>query len=171
MKKRYIMMALVLAIAGIFSGCGNKNFAGRDLEEVKQYLSSLPDSVDKLQKQGAFVDRFGGKKSRENWESFYQNVQAGTPDAIEFARYTTEGDAVITYVDYDGTDFYAVVDTTRDKWGQGQIFERNYAYLNTYEWESNGNRWIGICLADVPFSTQEESENSPHRDLGYLKLE
>lgn len=132
-----------------------------DFNDVKEFLSGLPNKVNKLVKKGCFVTAHGQLiGGRDVWDSFYANVKAHIPCDMVSVQFTVEGDAILDYVYYNGNTFYCVNDSSRDAFGgsdNGGYRELNYPYMNVYdEVLKNGDKTILIVLSEDEDMTYDE---------------
>ncbi|HJV16678.1 MAG TPA: DUF4362 domain-containing protein [Bacillales bacterium] len=54
-------------------------------------------------------------------ERFYDNIQNGVRSDLRIVHYTIEGDPILTDLKYNGESLEVKYDTTRDKFGSGEI--------------------------------------------------
>ncbi|WP_332646659.1 DUF4362 domain-containing protein [Lysinibacillus sp. 54212] len=88
------------------------------------FLSLLIVVLSACEKGVGDVDVLNSHGSIEGLEKmvhFYDNVQNGVPSDLRIVHYTIEGDPIITDLSYDGKSFEVTYDTTRDKFGSGEI--------------------------------------------------
>lgn len=100
----------------------------RDAQAVKAELENLPDSLEELSEtydvccldyNNAIVGDFG----MGYLASFLRAVEIGEPGKLILAGTTDEGDAILTYISYNGKDFYVMQDNSRDKFrGTGEVY-------------------------------------------------
>ena len=135
----------------------------RDLSTIKEYLSTFPDDSDRMTLTDAYVNVHGTIVSgQDKWDSFYKNVQSGKPAEIVTVQYTTEGDAILNYLNFDGNDFYLVEDDSRDGFaGQGEHYrEHTYRYLKifdkTYEDREDTQYFMLVNDESLTFEELEE---------------
>lgn len=67
------------------------------------------------------VDTHGDIENLSRFKKFIANVEAGQADQIRVVRYTTEGDAMLHDLIYDGESITSTTDTRRDQYGSGNI--------------------------------------------------
>lgn len=79
--------------------------ANRDYDTVMERLSAYPADYDAPSQE----------EQSETWRQFADAVAQGTPAQIVVARPTTEGDPVLTYLDYNGHNIYGIRDGSRDR--------------------------------------------------------
>lgn len=101
---------------------------------MKEELAALPEdfSGHMPQEQGYYVI---GDQSDENMgilRGFIEQVNGGEAASIRAVQYTIEGDALLTAVDYDGTVFRVVQDSTRDEFGSGMVTETEADWASTF---------------------------------------
>lgn len=100
----------------------------RDTQAVKAELENLPDSLEELSEtydvccldyNNAIVGDFG----MGYLASFLRTVEIGELGKLILAGTTVEGDAILTYISYNGKDFYVMQDNSRDKFrGTGEAY-------------------------------------------------
>ncbi len=100
----------------------------RDTQAVKAELENLPDSLEELSEtydvccldyNNAIVGDFG----MGYLASFLRAVEIGEPGKLILAGTTVEGDAILTYISYNGKNFYVMQDNSRDKFrGTGEAY-------------------------------------------------
>ena len=114
-------------------------------------------------KNGDYVDVHGKVDNAAELTEFYEAVDAGESAALRVVRYTIEGDAIIADVVFDGDVFHLTCDTTRDKFGAGEITRKAYLYMLAYETEE----YQYMYLTNDPEITDELFESGFD---GYLLL-
>lgn len=136
----------------------NPQNTSRDKTEIiGDMLQSLPDdptlSSANILIIGSEVIHF------EFWESFCKKVSMGEPADMILAAMTTEGDAIYSYVSYDGENFYVVQDNSRDAFrGDGEIYtEHIYSNLlvEDYQWEDGTVSRIAVLDNDASLTYQD----------------
>lgn len=108
----------------------------RDTQAVKAELENLPDSLEELSEtydvccldyNNAIVGDFG----MGYLASFLRAVEIGEPGKLILAGTTDEGDAILTYISYNGKDFYVMQDNSRDKFrGTGEAYTEEICDAN-----------------------------------------
>ncbi|MFL0245549.1 DUF4362 domain-containing protein [Candidatus Clostridium stratigraminis] len=58
-----------------------------------------------------------GNVNADRLTKFVDNVDKDIKDRINIVRYTTEGDPIITQLDFDGKDIQVSTDNSKDKYG------------------------------------------------------
>ncbi len=99
------MLALFIFI---ITGCQNHD-SDLTSKEVKNELNA------------DVVDTHGGVDGLDNMETFYQQVQKNKEADLRVIHYTTEGDAIVTDLTYDGQQINVEDDSTRDQFGSGSV--------------------------------------------------
>lgn len=132
----------------------------RHLEEVKGLLSVYSDELPELVSEACYVVLHGDSYSGEEyWEYFYECVGSNTPAEVVIVQFTTEGDPILDYIQYNGESFYRVQDISRDEFGGSQepYQEYHYSYLKAYEpILENGDICRYVYLTDQEDITLEE---------------
>lgn len=106
------------------------------LEEVIKILSPYSDELMELKKQECYIVLHGDSYSGEEyWTAFYDNVGKGIPAELVFVQFTTEGDPVLYYIQYNGESFYQVRDMSNDAFRghQEPYTESTYPYIKVFE--------------------------------------
>ncbi|MBS2968075.1 DUF4362 domain-containing protein [Metabacillus sp. KIGAM252] len=103
MKKRVAWMVPVLLLAG----CGGYIPSGRDV-----------------------VNTHGEVKNHERLLDFISHSEKGVKDKLRVVSYTTEGDAMLQDLEFDGKLIKSRYDSTRDQYGDGDV---TYASCKTIE--------------------------------------
>ncbi len=100
----------------------------RDSQAVKEELQNLPDSFEELTETYEVCGLDYNNAVVGDWgmsflASFLRAVEVGEPGKLILAGTTDEGDAILTYISYNGTDFYVMQDNSRDKFrGTGEAY-------------------------------------------------
>lgn len=140
----------------------------RDLTDICARFAGYPDTPAALADAGLVVNLHGTiKGGREKLDTFLSSVEAGTPASVELVQYTVEGDAMFYYIDYNGTDFYAVIDYSRDEFaGSGEkVHEYRYNYLKVQEESIEGGKRVEILLTDTEELSSEKDGGSKYEGL------
>lgn len=130
----------------------------RDLAEICIRFSKYPETSKELAQAGLVVNVHGVIESgKEKLDAFLLNAQEGIAASVEFVQFTTEGDPVFYYIHYDGTDFYAVTDCSRDSFAAGidTVQESYYAYLKNFS--ENGK--VTLILTDTEDLTSDTADD------------
>lgn len=106
MIKRFGLVAFFIFISIIVSGC--------------QQPTDAPQKQLKPGKNEA-VETHGRLENFQRLDQFVDNVQNQKKDKVRLTRYTIEGDPIYYDLGYDGTNLTSTYDTTKDKYGQGEI--------------------------------------------------
>lgn len=134
---------------------------GRDLNAIKKYLSSFPSEIEQLEKMECYIPLYGGEESgRGHLEAFTEAISINKPTQLLTVKFTTEGDPILYYLDYDGKNFFLVTDSTRDKFGSGAIKVKEYSYgkflKGTLE---NGDHYKVMFLMEKEELTEKQLED------------
>ena len=99
----------------------------RDLAAVKERLAAYSGELEQLCAEEAYVVVHGTvENGQEIWDDFLKKVEVQEPATVDLIQFTVEGDPIITYLHYNGEDFYMVEDSTRDAWaGSGEGIREN----------------------------------------------
>ncbi len=140
----------------------------RNLDTVKAYLTGFSNEYEELmQSENCLISVHGSvEQGEERFEQFYQAVSLGEPAELTIIQFTVEGDAIIDYLNYNGTDFYLVHDNSRDGFiGTGDLYqEYTFPYLKVFERSieetagEGGKRYREIVLTDTETLTYEQME-------------
>jgi len=105
-----------------------------DHEEIESYLRSFPDDWSVLPDMPHVMENIQGQVNewgKQQWRDFMASVEEGQPDCLTVIVYTVEGDPVICYAVYDGTEFLLAEDTGRDAFGAFGVRIREGVDLDT----------------------------------------
>jgi len=128
---------------------------GRDIDLIESHLRELPDSEDELAEAGVVIARSSGVRNMSRWLTFAKTVASGEAASVDVASFTTEGDAVIHHIDYDGGSFVCVRDNTRDHYYLGSAYiVRTYSYLLGFN--ENGR---SVLLTDYEDGSASEEDS------------
>ena len=129
-------------------------------EELAEYLEALPEEADSLSEQGCFVmSNNGSIYGSEHMSDFLEQYSAGNIAAITLGQYTTEGDLILYYVAFDGTQVIITHDSRRDKFADpNYLYETEiYKYFSLFESTGNdGTIYEDIIAYDDPDLTQKK---------------
>lgn len=122
----------------------------RDIEEIKEYLTQFPDTLQELSEAECYVILHGNEHSgREYLNTFIENVKAENSGELVFVQFTTEGAPVLTYLNYDGEDVYCVEDVSRDGFagGNGEKYSEKYfdSIWLTANTDAERNIHLSLC--------------------------
>jgi hypothetical protein len=122
--KRILMNVFILLLGVFIVGC-----------QLNQ-----PGTVDKpginvKPKNNEVVDIHGQLENIERLDLFVKNVQAEKKDNVRLTRYTIEGDPIFHDLGFDGSKLTVKIDTTEDKFGQGEV--ETYLCKGIQKQESN----------------------------------
>lgn len=139
----------------------------RTLDQVKDILNAYGDTPEEMQYQECYVVIHGEPFSGEAyWNNFYENVANGVPTEVILVQFTTEGDPILIYIQYNGEALNCVIDSSRDQFGSGEYVEQKYQYIKAFDQiEENGDIYRQIYLFNHDW-TLEEIENLYHSEQG-----
>jgi len=82
-------------------------------------LADLPKNYppDTAQANGDVVSVHGNADNVQRLDEFIENIKAQVNDRVRITQYTTEGDAIIYDLIWDGQQIRMIIDSTRDKFG------------------------------------------------------
>ncbi|MDR0434776.1 MAG: DUF4362 domain-containing protein [Gracilibacteraceae bacterium] len=137
-------------------------------------LTDLPADYSKEQaiKDGVYVIHGAEIHNQRRVDAFYADALAGRAAFMRVMQYTIEGDPIITDYRYDGETYTVVYDSTRDKFGSGDISTLTYKHLLPTGLDSNGTAGYTLTHADFighlengwipsPSSAQSDNPNPP----------
>lgn len=119
----------------------------RDLEEIKEYLSGYPDTLQELTEAECYVILHGTEHSgREYLDAFLENVNVGNPGELTIVQFTVEGDPIFLYLNADAENVYAVEDISRDKMGGSgeKYFEKTFDSVWLAQEKDAGNYYVSL---------------------------
>lgn len=97
MKKQLVLLMSFCFLT--LSGCNGDDYPSE--EAIKNGdIVTTPERAN--------IDRF---------ETFLERVEANKKDTIRITNYTTEGDAILEDITYDGKQFIYSLDSSRDEYG------------------------------------------------------
>ena len=130
---------------------------GRDEEAVKRFLQTFPEETAGILEEGkAACALFTAFKNSYLWEEFLAKVRDGEEACVVVMRTTDEGDPLLSYVHYDGTDFWQVYDTHRDHFGTPEYLTTKHRYI--YEHRAAGYDYYEVEFTNEPIKSEEESK-------------
>lgn len=133
----------VLLICSLFLiSCGTKKSTNGDGDGTAPKISNKD-----------IVEANGRLENIERLDSFVKNVNQKMKDKVRLVRYTIEGDPIFHTLDYDGSKLSLTLDTTEDKFGQGEV--------KTYDCTS-------IKKEETNVQTQYFLEGCPNKEIGEL---
>ena len=137
---------------------------------LKEQLAAFPEdySSEQAVKDGFLVFNNSRNPDVSIGEEFIKEVLAGKPDSLLIYQSTTEGDPILSLVNYDGQLYQYCEDSSRDKFaGQSadKYREASYAYLIVYEQDEG--RYVFLMqdnsLTYEDLRTKMLSSSSPER--------
>lgn len=138
--------------------------------DLKAQLEAFPEdySSEQAVKDGFLVFNNSRNPDVSIGEEFIEEVLAGKPDSLLIYQSTTEGDPILSFVNYDGQLYQYCEDSSRDKFaGQSadKYRESSYAYLIVYEQDEG--RYVFLMqdnsLTYEDLLTNMTSSSSPAR--------
>lgn len=129
---------------------------GREDENVQNYLQSFPQECDKILAEGKAVCEINNTFEHAHlWESFLMQVKSGKEACVVVMTVTVEGDPILYYVHFDGTDYMVMRDTHRDHFGSPAYVKDKFKYMSEIRPEEAGSYLV--VFANEKFLTMEES--------------
>lgn len=139
-SKRFIYLAVIIICSLFLISCGTNQ------------LTNGNGPAPKISNKD-IIEAHGKLENIERLDSFVKNVNHKVKDKVRLVRYTIEGDPILHTLDYDGSKLSFTVDTTEDKFGQGEV--KTYACKNITKEETN-------------VQTQYFLEGCPNNEMGEL---
>jgi hypothetical protein len=172
-KMTYInlLVMLILTLAACTKNDSEKNSA----VETNKHQTSVKESTKPYVRGIGNVDVLntnGGIEGLERMEWFYDNIQNGVRSDLRIVHYTIEGDPIITDLKYNGESLKVKYDTTRDKFGSGEI-KTNSCSNMIEEVNPTNTTYIATDCKGVPFGKDEIlkiSYNMSQQDLFEFEL-
>ncbi|ETI70757.1 DUF4362 domain-containing protein [Neobacillus vireti] len=113
MLKKISSIILIALMAVFISGCGLDKGTASDLP-ANSGQNKKPSSNEVKEIHGMM-------ENIERLNLFVDNAQTGKDDKIRLTRYTIEGDPIFHDLAYHDSKLTVKIDTTEDKFGQGEI--------------------------------------------------
>ncbi len=141
----------------------NTIYLGRDEEKIKKHLSGFPENVEEIKEKEIFVVGHVHSSGNEYWEGFVKDVEDKKKSSVDILRFGHEGQPIISYLEYNGEDFYLLTDFSSIDSESPYVVEE-YSYLNCFnvpeEQFSNDLKEPvkEVVLSDENFATYEEYE-------------
>lgn len=120
---------LFLLICLLLSGCQSTN--------------ALPTKVKPGKND--VVETHGGLKNFQRLDQFVKHVQNNKKDKVRLIRYTIEGDPIFHDLAYDGSNLKFTLDTTEDKFGQGEVTTTTCESIQKQEAETETKYMLTGC--------------------------
>jgi hypothetical protein len=133
-------------------------------ESTKPYVSGV-GNVDVLNTHGSI-------EGLERIDRFYDNMQKDVPSKLRIVHYTIEGDPMLTDLTYNGDVLEVKEDTTRDKFGSGEIKTNSCKDIKK-EVNPTNTSYIAVDCKGVPFGKEmilSISYNMSQQDLFEFEL-
>jgi hypothetical protein len=131
-SKRLTLLALVILI---ITGCSTSEDGTVDSSS----------NGTKFELNADVIDTHGGVEGLGAMENFYQQVKKGKEGKLRVVQYTIEGDPLITDLDYDEEQIHVKFDTTRDKFGSGEVTTSTCGQLVREENPTNLSYYMTEC--------------------------
>jgi hypothetical protein len=111
--KKITSLVLFTFLTVFISGCGlDKDVAGDKPTNSGQNKKPASNEVKEIH---------GMMENIERLNLFVENVQTGKDDKVRLTRYTIEGDPIYHDLAYHDSKLTIKIDTTEDKFGQGEV--------------------------------------------------
>lgn len=97
-------------------------------EEILDYLSSLPDNALDLADKGSFVITHNAIYGMQYFSEFMTMYYSKSPANLVIGQYTTEGDLILSFLQFDGETVKLTVDSRRDNFAGNGAKVYSYCY-------------------------------------------
>jgi hypothetical protein len=152
---------VMLLLAVLLGGCGVKAplSEAEMFQEMRTSLSKIPavypmqDAISDKRLVNASVQPYFFNPSA--LKSFMDRIAKGMPAELVVVAYTDEGDPVLKIIRYDNKTFYAVLDTTRDKFGAKDIKEFKFTKWTVFK--ENGRNTYHLFNKDITYEAYMKS--------------
>ncbi|MBS4213829.1 DUF4362 domain-containing protein [Neobacillus rhizophilus] len=91
------------------------------------------------------VETHGGLENFQRLDQFVKHVQNNKKDKVRLIRYTIEGDRIFHDLAYDGSNLKFTLDTTGDKFGQGEVTTTTCESIQKQESETETKYMLTGC--------------------------
>ncbi len=130
---------------------------GREDEKVQTYLASFPQECDEIIADGrAVCVTYNTFEQKHLWAEFLRRIQDGYSASVVVMTVTDEGDPILYYIHYDGTDYMVVRDTHRDHFGTPCYTKDKYRCMS--EIKNEETEGYVVVLANEAFKAMAESD-------------
>jgi hypothetical protein len=128
---------------------------GRDEEAVERFLETFPQEYVDIRDEGrAACASYMDFWNSHLWETFLAQVKGGKEACVVVASPTTEGDPILQYIHFDGTDYWVVHDSHRDHFGTPGYGISKFRYMS--EFRTAGYDDYEVVLANESLNSSEE---------------
>lgn len=161
MKKTTFIIFLSFFIVSL-AACNSQNATNESNAEIE--VKGL-QNVDVLNTHGSI-------EGLERMVHFYQNVQKGVPSDLRIVHYTIEGDPIVTDLSFAGDSLEVKNDSSRDKFGSGEITKISCSDL-IEEVNPTNTTYMAVGCANVSYGMQEILQidyNMDQQDLFEFEL-
>jgi hypothetical protein len=153
-NKRLGLVAFFTFISLIVSGCQTTEAPAKQLAPGKNEV----------------VETHGSLKNFQRLDLFVENVQNNKKDKVRLTRYTIEGDPIYHDLDYDGSKLTLTYDTTKDKFGQGEVTTSDCKSIEKQESETETKYLLAGCSASQMGELIAISHNVDQEDYFAFEL-
>ncbi|QHJ69993.1 DUF4362 domain-containing protein [Planococcus halotolerans] len=126
------LAALILTGSLIVSGCRdvqvNEDSPQITVQEPGENAFSALPTEDVIESTTS-----GEIKNMSRFQTFLEHANEKEPDHIQIVQFTTEGDPISRDLQFDGTEFKSVLNSSRDRYGSGGISEAVCSDITTTE--------------------------------------
>ncbi|RAZ81291.1 DUF4362 domain-containing protein [Planococcus halotolerans] len=126
------LAAMVLVGGLILSGCQDIQVNEDSSQTTKQEPSE--NGFSALPTEDVIESTTSGEiKNMSRFQTFLEHANEKEPDHIQIVQFTTEGDPISRDLQFDGTEFKSVLNSSRDRYGSGGISEAVCSDITTTE--------------------------------------
>lgn len=121
---KIIRSILLVTVLSIMIACNSKVEEGINPIEGEGAQNTSPDNSQPSVKGVENVDvlnTHGSIDGLERMQGFYEDMQKGISSDLRIVHYTIEGDPIVMDLKYNGEVIKITYDSTRDKFGSGEI--------------------------------------------------
>ncbi len=135
---------------------GTDELPHREDSSIENYLQSFPQESDEILSEGRAVCVMNNTFAQTHlWEAFLKQVKAGQEAFAVVMATTDEGDPILYYVHFDGTDYMVVTDTHRDHFGTPAYVKDKFKHMS--EIRPEGTSIYQVVFANESLQTAEEA--------------
>ncbi|MDG5472000.1 DUF4362 domain-containing protein [Jeotgalibacillus sp. ET6] len=143
--------------------------------------SERPGDAD-INREKDVIESHGSIENIDLLTRFTEHVQEGEKDSIKVIQYTTEGDPIISQLEYNQKLNYTL-DTTHDSFGSGEVYEHECDSMKMEETATETTYYLTGCsgegdreLLTVSYNTEQQdyfavSLESPHYEMNTKQMQ
>lgn len=138
------LVAFILTGGLILSGCQDSRVDQSSVQTIKQEpgenaFPALP-TVDVIESASS-----GEVKNLDRFQIFLERANHKEPDHIQIIQFTSEGDPISRDLQFDGTVFKSIVNSSRDAYGSGGISEAVCSEITKTETDERIDYQLADC--------------------------